>query len=683
VSPKPGDGAGHDGSKLDAFVDLLREHGREPMRNGSQVTARCPSHLPDARPALSVSEGDDGRVLVHCHRGCSVDEICRALGIRSRDLFAANGHGPLSTPSAVETSAALKEPPEPLPSEADLQRAQERLHGSDVEKRLQTERGWSLMTILGYELGLGEDGRIIIPFRDQAGQLVSSERYAPFERGSVKMLPLKGRPRPLLFPPGALKEEILIAEGASDAIAAVSRGLTAVGAPSASTWRDRWTEQLKAAGVTTAYVIGDCDGAGRKFAPRVAESLASYGIEPFTIDLDPARDDGFDLTDFLLAHDGPSSDIEKTLKQLAKPYVDTVQDDEELQWPALLIRDMPEFPVDALPRSVAEWVTATAEHTQTPVDLPAFAALGVLSSAALGGAIVDCGQWEEELGLYLLLALASGDRKSTVLRAATQPLRTLERERRATAARGLHELATRRTALEVRIKKLTSRMGAANDGERTQAEDEYAQSTAELAQLPEPVAPRIFADDATPEAMGTLLARHRAIAVLVAESAFIDNLIGRYNDGKANLHLVCAAYSGEQATIDRKGNESEYLERPLLSIALTVQPHVLEKLISHDVARSQGLVARFAYALPKTLLGRRRIGAPAVSPDVAQGWIATVRRVAAVTSADNADNAEPATPNIDIAASRGMKMAFEGSVWLGPNVWFIRDRGLLWENADG
>src|ERR1019366_6775326 len=33
-------------------------------------------------------------------------------------------------------------------------------------------------------------------------------------------------------------------------------------------------------------------------------------------------------------------------------------------------------------------------------------------------------------------------------------------------------------------------------------------------------------------------------------------------------------------------------------------------------------------------------------------------------------------------AARGMKMAFEGSVRSGPNVWFIRDRGLLWENAD-
>jgi hypothetical protein len=34
-------------------------------------------------------------------------------------------------------------------------------------------------------------------------------------------------------------------------------------------------------------------------------------------------------------------------------------------------------------------------------------------------------------------------------------------------------------------------------------------------------------------------------------------------------------------------------------------------------------------------------------------------------------------------ACRGMKMPFEGSVRSGPNVWFIRDRGLHWENADG
>jgi putative DNA primase/helicase len=328
--PKPGDRASHDGSKLDAFVDLLREHGRAPMRNGSRVMARCPSH-PDTSPSLSATEGDDGRVLVHCHAGCSIDEICRALGIRSRDLFAGNGHRALKTSPVTAPSPALGRPPEPLPSDAELQRAQERLHGSDVEKRLQSQRGWGLLTIISYDLGLAEDGRIVIPFRDQASQLVNTERYAPFERDGVKMLPLKGRSRELLLPPSALKEEILITEGASDAIAAMSRGLAAVGAPSASTWKDRWAEQLKGAGVTTAYVVGDCDGAGRKFAVRVAGSLAAYGIKAFSIDLDPARNDGFDLSDYLLAEDRAKSDIEKTLKQLARPYVDAAPDDDSVK----------------------------------------------------------------------------------------------------------------------------------------------------------------------------------------------------------------------------------------------------------------------------------------------------------------------------------------------------------------
>jgi putative DNA primase/helicase len=328
--PKPGDRASHEGSKLDAFVDLLREHGRAPLRSGSRVMARCPSH-PDTSPSLSATEGDDGRVLVHCHAGCSIDEICRALGIRSRDLFAGNGHRALKTSPVTAPSPALGRPPEPLPSDAELQRAQERLHGSDVEKRLQAERGWGLLTIISYDLGLAEDGRIVIPFRDQAGQLVNIERYAPFERDGVKTLPLEGRSRELLLPPGALKEEILITEGASDAIAATSNGLAAVGAPSASIWKDHYTAQLKAAGVTTAYVVGDCDGAGRKFAPRVAGSVASYGIEPLTIDLDPARNDGFDLGDFLFAEDRAGADIKAALKQLAKPYVDAPPDDDSVK----------------------------------------------------------------------------------------------------------------------------------------------------------------------------------------------------------------------------------------------------------------------------------------------------------------------------------------------------------------
>lgn len=47
---------------------------------------RCPAHA-DTRPSLSVHEADDGKALVHCFAGCSVDEICRVLGLEVCDLY--------------------------------------------------------------------------------------------------------------------------------------------------------------------------------------------------------------------------------------------------------------------------------------------------------------------------------------------------------------------------------------------------------------------------------------------------------------------------------------------------------------------------------------------------------------------------------------------------------------------
>jgi hypothetical protein len=50
----------------------------------------CPAH-DDDQPSLSVSEGKDGRVLLHCHAGCATQEIVEAAGLEWRDLFSENG----------------------------------------------------------------------------------------------------------------------------------------------------------------------------------------------------------------------------------------------------------------------------------------------------------------------------------------------------------------------------------------------------------------------------------------------------------------------------------------------------------------------------------------------------------------------------------------------------------------
>lgn len=69
---------------------ILSKLGRV-RKSGKGWSARCPAHE-DKEPSLSVSVGEDGRVLLHCHAGCTVDSILAALGLSASDLFADDGH---------------------------------------------------------------------------------------------------------------------------------------------------------------------------------------------------------------------------------------------------------------------------------------------------------------------------------------------------------------------------------------------------------------------------------------------------------------------------------------------------------------------------------------------------------------------------------------------------------------
>lgn len=78
-------------------------------RGPNKWSAKCPSHA-DRSPSLSVKEGDDGRVLLHCFAGCTVDEITGALGLRVSALFTdapATGEGRRAPKAARVDRAAL------------------------------------------------------------------------------------------------------------------------------------------------------------------------------------------------------------------------------------------------------------------------------------------------------------------------------------------------------------------------------------------------------------------------------------------------------------------------------------------------------------------------------------------------------------------------------------------------
>lgn len=71
-------------SVADAFLQRLEGvQGRGP-----KWRAICPGHESKHKSrTLAVAEADDGRVLVKCFAGCSIDQIVGAVGMSIEDLF--------------------------------------------------------------------------------------------------------------------------------------------------------------------------------------------------------------------------------------------------------------------------------------------------------------------------------------------------------------------------------------------------------------------------------------------------------------------------------------------------------------------------------------------------------------------------------------------------------------------
>jgi hypothetical protein len=73
----------------DALARLFNVHESVPEH---QATALCPAH-PDHDASLSVGKGDDGKLLLTCHRGCTFEQIVATLNGTAPDPASSNGTG--------------------------------------------------------------------------------------------------------------------------------------------------------------------------------------------------------------------------------------------------------------------------------------------------------------------------------------------------------------------------------------------------------------------------------------------------------------------------------------------------------------------------------------------------------------------------------------------------------------
>jgi replicative DNA helicase len=350
------------------------------------------------------------------------------------------------------------------------------------------------------------------------------------------------------------------------------------------------------------------------------------------------------------------------LAHLAGELADTTSGSDGRGWeppiPLGAAGAVPAFPVEVLPGWLGDYVSAVATATQTPPDLAGMLALAVLATVAAGGVEVQPRPgWREPLCLFVAVGMDAGARKSSVFSALTRPIADFEREQAVAALPAITETLTLRRIAEQAAAHAEAAASKAPADQQEQRQAEAIARVAEAANLIVPPVPRWLVDDATPEALAGLLATYGRIALLSPEGDVFDQMAGRYNQQVGpNLGVYLKGHAGDLLKVDRRGRPPEYIERPCLTIGLTVQPEVLQGLAGRPGFRGRGLLARFLYSLPESLVGRRQPGAPPVPEAVADRYSLELQALAASLATPATD--DPTVLVLDHQAAE-LLLAFE------------------------
>ncbi|WP_441251477.1 YfjI family protein [Kitasatospora sp. McL0602] len=286
---------------------------------------------------------------------------------------------------------------------------------------------------------------------------------------------------------------------------------------------------------------------------------------------------------------------------------------------------LPPFPVDALPAWVGEMVAAVAEETQTPADLGGSIGLAVLSTACGGRAVVSVrGRWREPVNLFTVTALPPGNRKSAVVAELTRPLLAVEKVLIEQSSTVRAEAETTAKLSRSAAEKAAARAANAEPEQRAQLTREAIELAEAAEETSVPARPQLVADDVTPENLATLLADQGGrMAVLSAEGGIFDIIAGRYS-GTPNLEVFLKGHAGDMLRVNRQARDAQFLEAPALTMGIAVQPSVFRDIAKAKGFEGRGLLARFLYAMPRSMVGFRNLTPELIPEAVADTYAKTL-----------------------------------------------------------
>lgn len=574
------------------ILTALREHGHEPRKAGAGWCCKCPAH-DDRNPSLSIHAGDDGRALVNCHAGCTVDAVCGAIGLRPVDLFTPdpsrrNGHAPRTRPSVTVTKTPRTPARNAGIGDGD---AKTFPTARDAVAELERRQGprsttWTYHDAGGDPVGLvvrwntptGKDVRPVSRRADGSGWCIG---------GMPTPRPLYGLPDLLATPAGS---RVFIVEGEKAADAARAVGLVATTSPhgSKSASKADWSP---VAG-RDVVILPDHDDAGERYADDVARLATAAGAKSVRVvrlvELWAGMPEGGDMADLVEHHGGDVDPIRAEVEALTdKTDADTVTPD------APAVPAFTPFPADVLPEPIRGFVTEAAKAIGCDASYIALPLLSGLASA-IGNThrIALKRGWTEPAIVWTAIVGESGTMKTPAFKLAMKAIRKAQADafKEYEAARAEWEAQHLRYEAELTGWK---RQAAKGHGDAGDPPEKPAP----------PIARRYIVSDTTTEALAPiLLGNPRGVLLARDELAGWLGSFDRYaKAGKAGADSAhwLSMHNGEAMTIDRKTGIPPTIHVPSASVSITggIQPGILSRALGQEHHES-GMAARVLYAMP-------------------------------------------------------------------------------------
>jgi hypothetical protein len=544
---------------------------------------KCPAHNGNSDNSLSMTEGEDRRVLLTCHSGCGWEEVADALGLEPTDLFEGreNGGRHRTAASAVRprASAATARPAEPAPKT------------KDKGKTVSTDN-----------LPPGT----YFDFTSPSGKLLYLQKHkGPYYRPAGEDLwkeGLGGREQ-VLYRLDDLTEGVRAGktvyhfEGCKDAHTAKEKlGVVATTSGGTKTWKRSYREHYVGADVV---VVGDNDAPGRAYVQQVAQDLHPVASSVKVVEL-PDLPEGGDLTDWLEVGHTKEEFCEVVA---AAPYFDPEQE-EPWDAPRELFTDLPPvapFQAAMLPDPLGQYVVDAARRMDNASPEFIAAPLVVAAGSLIGRQVVvrpkakddwDCvpNLWGCNVGNpSSMKSPAQALGLAPISRLATEARKAFEAKEKEHAVAAL-EIKLTAADLEGQLKK------AIKEGKTNDIQD-IKEKLKALEGAGTPTVKRYMTSDSTIEMLGELL-RDNPNGLLNDRdelSGWLSTLDRGGHEGDRAFFLE--AWDGRKHfDVDRIGRGSIHVPALCLSIFGGIQPGPLMNYVRDALSESEkadGLLQRF------------------------------------------------------------------------------------------